>query len=212
MKTMAVSARLTVVRSVAGLIFLFLAGCALPSKPMRPQPYDLGPPPPLAATAPPGAVALALEPVVAPAALDGTQIIYRMTYIGDGQQPRPYAQARWSMAPSQLLTQRLRQALSAQRPVVEPEAGLAALQLHAELDEFAHVFTTPDASEGVVRLRVTMTALAARGERLLGQRNFTVRQPAATPDAFGAAGALRAASDEAVRQVLAWINELPVPH
>jgi len=196
-----------------GLIALALSGCALPDKPVRPQLYDLGPALPASAdAAPPAAAALALGPVAAPAAIDGTQIIYRLIYSDGGQQPRPYAQARWTMAPPQLLGQRLREALSARRPVVEAGAGLATLELRAELDEFAQVFTAPNASEGVVRLRVTATAPAARGgNRLLGQRSFTVRQNAATADAPGAAAALRAATDEVARQVAAWVEELPTP-
>jgi cholesterol transport system auxiliary component len=158
-------------RTIFGLIFLgltlALSGCALPlpDKPVRPQPYDLGPAWPAAADAQPAGAALALAPVAAPAAIDGTQMLYRLAYEGGGQQPRPYALARWTMAPPQLLTQRLREALSARRPVVEAGTGLAALELRAELDEFAHVFSSPGASEGVVRLRVTATAPAAHLHR-----------------------------------------------
>jgi cholesterol transport system auxiliary component len=204
-------------RTIFGLIFLgltlALSGCALPlpDKPVRPQPYDLGPAWPAAADAQPAGAALALAPVAAPAAIDGTQMLYRLAYEGGGQQPRPYALARWTMAPPQLLTQRLREALSARRPVVEAGTGLAALELRAELDEFAHVFSSPGASEGVVRLRVTATAPAARSARLLGQRTFTARASAASADAPGGAAALRAATDEVVRQVQAWVDSLPAP-
>ena len=212
MKLIAGSARCTSARAVFCLVFLALAGCALPDKPVRPQLYDLGPPPPVAAGAAPEAGALALDAVSAPAAIDGTQMIYRLAYSDGGQQPRPYAQARWAMTPPQLLGQRLRQALSARRPVVEAGAGLAAVELHVELDEFAQIFTAADASEGVLRLRVTAVApAAARGHRLLGQRSFTVRQPAPTADAPGAAAALRAATDEAVRQMTDWVDSLPAP-
>jgi cholesterol transport system auxiliary component len=160
------------------------------------------------------AAPLALEPVSAPPAIDGTQITYRLAYAGGGQQPRPYAQARWAMTPAQLLGQRLRQALSAHRPVLDAEddAGLARLRLRVELDEFAQIFTAPDASEGVLRLRVTALApAAARGQQLLGQRNITARKPAATPDAPGAAAALREAADDAVQQTLDWLDTLPPP-
>jgi len=202
-------------RVLAGLLLLAFAGCAaLPEKPVRPQTYDLGAPPPAASAAPAAsAEPLALEPVSAPPALDGTQITYRLTYADGGQQPRPYAQARWAMTPPQLLGQRLRQALSARRPVLDADdAGLARLHLRVELDEFAQIFTASDASEGVLRLRVTALApAAARGRQLLGQRNITVRKPAATPDAPGAAAALREAADEAVRQVIDWLDTLPPP-
>ena len=194
-------------------VILALSGCALPlpDKPVRPEPYDLGP-----ALARPEAPATALAPVAmstveSPAAIDGTAVIYRLMYTASGQQPRPYAQARWTMSPPQLVTQRLREGLSAVRPVVEPGAGLAAIELRAELDEFSQVFAAPDASEGVVQLRVTATAPGVRTGRLLGQRTFTVRQSAPTPDAAGGVRALRAATDETVKQVVAWVNGLVLP-
>jgi len=214
MKPTATTARRIRQSAASALILLALGGCSLPlpDKPGHVQHYDLGPALPADAGAvQPGASALALDLVAAPAAIDGTQIIYRLAYSDGGQQPRPYAQARWSMPPPQLLAQRLRQALSARRPVVDAGAGLAPLELHAELDEFAHVFTAPSASEGVVRLCVTATAPAARGNRLLGQRTFSARQSAPTADAPGAAAALRAATDEVVQQVTAWVDELPAP-
>ena len=192
-------------------IFLLLGGCGalpLPDKPVRPQPYDLGPALPQAASAAPSGPALALGRVDAPPAIDGSNIVYRLMYSDAGQQPRPYALARWTMAPPQLLAQRLREAFSATRPVVEPGAGLAAVEMRTERDERAHVVSGPGASDGVVRLPVTVTAPGARAQRLLGQRTFTVRQPAPTADAAGGVAALRAASDEAVRQIVAWVNGL----
>ena len=210
MKTIADGACQIRQKTILGLLILTLSGCSLPlpDQPVRPQLYDLGPALSLADGAQPSAAALALGPVIAPAAIDGTQIIYRLAYSDGGQQPRPYAQARWAMTPPQLVGQRLRQALSTRRPVVDAGAGLAPLELRAELDEFAQIFTAADASAGVVRLRVTAIAPTASGNRLLGQRTFAVSKPAATNDAPGAAAALRAATDEVVRQVVAWVNEL----
>jgi cholesterol transport system auxiliary component len=115
------------------------------------------------------------------------------------------------MPPAQLLEQRLRQALTATHPVLEPGSGLATVELRAELDEFDQVFSAPTASEGVVRLRVTATAPLARQGRLLGQRSFVQRVPAPTPDAEGGAQALREASDALVREVAAWVGALPAP-
>ena len=170
MKTIASSARPVCAKAVFLSIFLALAGCAvpLPDKPVRPQPYDLGPALPLAANAAPSGPALALDRVESSAAIDGTHIIYRLVHSDGGQQPRPYATARWTMSPPQLLTQRLREAFSATRPVVESGAGLAPLELRAELDEFAHIFSAPATSEGVVRLRVTAVAPGGRAQRLVG--------------------------------------------
>ena len=154
--------------------------------------------------------ALALDPVEANAAIDGTAVVSRLLYSGDGQQPRPYAQARWTMSPPQLVTQRLREAFSATRPVVDIGAGLAAVELRAQLDEFAHVFSAPGTSEGVVRLRLTLIAPSA-ANRLLGQHTIVVRKPAASADAAGGVSALRAATDDAVNQAVAWVQSVPMP-
>ena len=210
MKTIAACARPACVKAVFLSVFLALAGCAvpLPDKPVRPQPYDLGPALPLAANAAPSGPALALDRVESSAAIDGTHIIYRLVHSDGGQQPRPYATARWTMSPPQLLTQRLREAFAATRPVVEAGGGLAPLELRTELDEFAQIFDSPGSSHAVVQLRATVVAPGARAQRLLGQRTFTVRQPAPTADAAGGVAALRAASDEAVRQIVAWVNGL----
>lgn len=189
-----------------------LSGCALPlpDKPVRPTPWDLGPPPATAAASAQG-LPLALDTIDAPAAIDTTAVVYRLLYANAGQQPRPYAQARWTMAPPQLLAQRLREALAATHPVVDAGSGLAPLELHASLGEFAQLFSAPGASEGVVRLRVTAIAPAARQSRLVGQRNFVARAPAPTPDAEGGAQALRAASDALVREVVDWVATLAPP-
>lgn len=190
---------------------LLLAGCALPlpDKPQRPAAWDLGPPPTLAAT--PGApgVPLAIDAVEAPAAIDTSAMLYRLLYAGGDQRPRPYAQARWSMSPPQLVGQRLHQTLAASHVVLAPGTGLAALQLRVELDQFDQVFSAPDASEGVVRLRVTAVA-PTRAGRLLGQRSFEARRPAPTADVAGGAQALRSATDEVLRQVAQWVASLPV--
>lgn len=213
MKKIAVTACYTSVRAVFAAFFLALAGCALPlpDKPTRPAPWDLGPLPAQPAAAPSAAPApaLALDTLDAPATLDSTAIVYRLLYAGSGQQPRPYAQARWTMSPPQLVTQRLRESLAATRPVIGVGSGLAPLELHGELEEFAHVFSAPDASEGVVRLRLTATAPGAKDHRLLGQRSFTARQPAPSPDVAGGAQALREATDAVLRQVVQWVDALP---
>ncbi len=199
--------------AVFALILSALAGCAmpLPDKPVRPQPYDLGPPLPVAASAAPTGAPLALGSVESSAAIDGSNIVYRLLYSDGGQQPRPYALARWTMSPPQLVSQRLREAFSATRPVVEPSSGLGAIELRVEMDDFAQLFESPNASEGVVRLRVTAIAPTAKTGRLQGQRTFTVRKPAPTADAAGGVAALRAATDEAVSQIVAWVNGLPAP-
>ena len=215
MKLIATSAYLAGARAVflslASALMLGACSLPLPDKPVRPEPYDLGPPLPLAASTTATGPALAVDTVEANAAIDGTAVVYRLLYSGDGQQPRPYAQARWVMSPPQLVSQRLREAFSATRPVVDVGMGLAQLELRAQLDDFSQVFSGPGASEGVVRLRLTLIAPASATQRLLGQHTVVVRQPAQTADAPGGVAALRAATDEAVRQAVAWVQSVPVP-
>jgi cholesterol transport system auxiliary component len=215
MKIVAASACQSCLKAVFGsfLAAALLGACSLPlpDKPVRPEPYDLGPPLPLASAAATSSVALGIDAVESSAAIDGTAVVYRLLYSGDGQQPRPYASARWTMSPPQLVTQRLREAFAATRPVVDGGMGLAPLELRAQLDDFTHVFQSATASEGVVRLRVTLVMPTGQATRLLGQRTFVARQPAATPDAAGGVGALRRATDEVVRQAVEWVGSVPVP-
>lgn len=193
-------------------VVLLLGGCALPlpDRPERPAGYDLGPPRPLAAQGQPSGPPLGLDRVQAPAVIDSTRLSYRLSYAGTDQQPRPYAQARWLMSPTQLLTQRLRETLAERHPVLDLGTGLAAIELRLELDQFDQVFSSPEASQGVLRLRVTAIAPSARQQRLLGQRSFEVRQDAPTPDAAGGVQALSLASDELARQLVEWVGPLAV--
>jgi cholesterol transport system auxiliary component len=193
----------------------WLGGCALPDRPVRPEPYDLGPPPVVAPADPASTLPLppaAATPIVwngvsAPQTLDGTAIIYRLLYVRDGLQPRPYAHARWTQAPAQLLDQRLRAALAVTRPVVDTDAGLTAPELRIELDDFSQVFETPDQSFGVVQLRATRLAPgAAGGTRQVKQRSFAARVPAPSNNAAGGVQALKVATDQVVGAVVAWVN------
>jgi len=193
-----------------------MGGCALPDRPVRPEPYDLGPLPAAsatdAATASPRTSSTA-TPIVwggvsAPNALDGTAIIYRLLYVQDGQQPRPYARARWVDTPAQLLGQRLRTALAATRPVVDADAGLTAPELRIELDDFSQTFESPDKSYGVVQLRATrLVPGGADGVRQVEQRSFAARVPAPTDDTAGGALALKTAADQVIGEVVTWVND-----
>jgi len=194
------------------LSILLLGGCsALPDKPVRPAVYDFGPG---LAAKPVSTPAEALPPLLladieAPAAFDGTAVLFRLAY-ADVQQLRPYAQARWSMPPAQLVRQRLRDPLSQQRVVLSPAEGPAAVILRLELEEFTQVFDAPDRSVGLVRLRATVLETAGGRERLVAQRRFTVQRPAPSADAPGGVRALTAASDAAIDEIAQWLKQLPV--
>jgi cholesterol transport system auxiliary component len=200
-------------RALAALMLAggaLLAGCtALPERPVRAAIYDFGPglsattAAARAADAPP----IALAAVEAPAALDGTAVLYRLAY-ADAQQLRPYAQARWSMPPAQLLQQRLREHLGQQGPVLRAGEAGAARELRIELDEFSQLFESPQASTGLVRLRATLVGTGPAQGRLLAQRSVMVRRPAPSADAPGGVRALTAATDAAVEEIAQWLQQL----
>lgn len=212
----AVRAYSTGARALICLIFLGLTGCGVLQAPVRPVVYDFGPgavvPAKLALVAPMPAhlPALVLAEVEATAALDTTAVLYRLAY-SDAQQLRPYAQARWSMPPAQLLRQRLRENLGQQRMVLAPGEGVAAghpaLTLRVVLEEFSQLFDTAEQSQGLVRLRATLSHHHGGAERVLAQRSFVVQRPAGAADAAGGVRALTEASDALIVDVAQWLQD-----
>ncbi len=199
------------------LLAALLAGCsALPDKPQRPAQYDFGPgavatlPTDRRAPLPP----LALADIEANGPLEaGTAVLYRLGY-ADAQQLRPYALARWSMPPAQLVAQRLRDHLGQRRTVVSAGEGAALLRtdgqqplvLRVELQEFSQLFTAPTTSNALLRLRVTVVDNLPAGEKILAQRQFIVQRPAATADAPGGVRALAEATDAAAAELSQWLE------
>lgn len=185
-----------------------LPGCsALPSAPVRPAIYDFGPGALTApATANPGLPPIVLQEIEAPPALDSAAVLYRLAY-SDVQQLRPYSQARWSMPPAQLVRQRLRESLSLKRSVVNPGESSVPLALRVELQEFSQLFDTTQSSSGLVRLRATLIEAKGGADRLVAQRVFVVQRPAASADAPGGVHALMAATDAAVEEIGAWLQQ-----
>ncbi len=198
-----------VVQMTRGLwltLALLLAGCASQRPAETYKVYDFGPaalPAPMAASQPKLATLVLYEPQVSPA-LEGNAVLYRLAY-ADAQQLKPYAFTRWSMPPAQLIGQRLRQQLGAQRAVVAPGEAAAQLNLRLVLEEFSQVFDSPTDSHGLLRLRATLTQRNGGNETLLAQRSFIILQPASTPDAPGAVRALTAASEQVIEQLTAWL-------
>ncbi|RYX89565.1 MAG: hypothetical protein EOO28_32530 [Comamonadaceae bacterium] len=198
---------------------LALSACsALPDKPTRPSMYDFGPgaiqPMPQTRQAP--LPPLALDDVTtAGGAIDNMSVLYRLGY-ADSQQLRPYSQARWSMPPAQLVRQRLREQLGQRRAIFNAGEGVALnrsqnavlpLLLKLQLEEFSHIFSTEQASAGVIRLRATLVEVTPAGEKLLSQRNVIVQKPAATPDAPGGVRAMTEATDAAIAEIDDWLQQ-----
>jgi len=220
-KNIAISPRFTWASALFGSIFsvAVLAGCsALPDKPQRAAMYDFGPGRAAGAADTPQArlAPLALGDVVTSGgALDNTAVLYRLAYV-DMQQLLPYSQARWVMPPSQLVRQRLRDKLSERRAVfgAGESASLNRSQnavlprlLRLDLEEFSQLFSAPDVSVGLIRLRANLLEITPAGEKLIGQRSFTIQKPAATADAPGGVRALTLATDAAIEEIDQWLQQ-----
>ena len=187
-------------RVLIPVLALLLSACAaLPERAAAPQRYDFGPP------AAPAAVAAQRPPlglrVQASPALEGTAMLYRLAY-ADAQQLRAYTQSRWAMAPADLLVQRLRSGLGRDY-TLPPDADGAARVLHVTLEEFSQVYTAPEQSHGLLRLRVSLL----QDGRLLAQRELQLQQPAVRADAAAGVRALGASTDEAVTELVRWLQQ-----
>lgn len=207
-------------RRAGGVVVLalvaLLAGCAgLVDKPVQRTLYDFGPGAPVSGT--PGSArqpALVLSEVEATGALEGSAVLYRLGY-ADANQLRPYAHARWSAPPGDLVRQRLREQLGRDRVIftlgesaaLAREDGSLPRVLRLDLDEFAHFFETPERSFGRLRLRATLLENTPAGERLLAQRSFDLQQPAASADAPGGVRALAAATDALAVDLSQWLQQ-----
>jgi cholesterol transport system auxiliary component len=193
---------------------LMLSACAVLDKPVQPAVYDFGP----------GALTtsvstssksrtLMLAEVDAPTALDNTGVMYRLAY-ADDQQLRPYALARWSMPPAQLVRQRLRDRLSQSGVVLNASDGVGLgktdagwpLLLRLELEEFSQRFDSPQTSTGLVKLRAVLVETSAGTEKLLGQRVFVTQRPSASADAAGGVRAMTAAIDALAGEIDEWVK------
>lgn len=224
--SIAEGARPSGAKRIFGLIPLVVLSCimaacsALPDKPTRALMYDFGP----GALTTPAATrqaplpALAIDDISTPGgSLDNLAVLYRLSY-SDGQQLRPYSQARWSMPAAQLVRQRLREQLG-QRRVVFNAGDSAALNrsqnvvlpllLRLDLEEFSQLFSAPETSVGLIRLRATLLEVTPAGEKLLAQRNVIVQRPAPSADAAGGVRALTAATDAAIEEIDQWLQQTP---
>jgi cholesterol transport system auxiliary component len=201
------------------LAALALSGCSgLPDKPTRATMYDFGPGPlaTLPATRQAPLPAIALDDIsTSGGALDNMAVLYRLGY-ADAQQLRPYSQARWSMPPAQLVRQRVREQLGQRRAVFNAGASVALnrsqnavlpLLLRLDLEEFSQLFTAPETSVGLIRLRATLVEVTPAGDKLVGQRNVIVQRPAPSSDAPGGVQALTAATDAAIEEIDQWLRQ-----
>lgn len=186
------------------LLANLLAGCATKATPLTL--YDFGTLPPLARGVKLAPLAMA-EPIGS-AFLDNPLMFYRLAYAND-QQPKPFGESRWSIAPAQLLGQRFKARLGqAGSTVISADDGAINVPLlRLEADDFGQIFDRPNHSVG----RVTLRAAVFNGRVLLAQKSFTQQRSATRADAAGGARALALATDAVISDVLDWLGTLSLP-
>lgn len=175
------------------------AGCAGTPAALSDIRYDFGPPNPAASAG--ASPAVKVLDVSAPDVLESDKLMYRLSY-ADAQQTASYANSHWTMTPSQLLTQRLRGALSSRGTVLTGADSVSAPVLKVDLSEFEQVFDSQSESHAAVTARATLT----QSGKVLSQRTFIARAPSRSADAAGGAQALATASDDLVSQIGAWLG------
>jgi cholesterol transport system auxiliary component len=181
-----------------------LSGCATPSAPVEKTVYDFGAVVVKAATdsGKPAATPLAMADIHTAWGQSSTAMQYRLAYANE-QALQPYALARWSMPPAQLVAQQVRAVLSQQRPVVALGESQTAYALQLSLEEFGQSFEAPNASQSVVHLRATLL----KGDQFLAQRDFAASVPATTPDAPGGVRALSLATQAVAKDLSNWLAQ-----
>lgn len=179
-------------------LVLGLAGCSVGRVGTAPARYDLGADDaavPAAAARKPISLVFDAAP-----ALGDTGMIWRTE---GSASPKAYAQARWSVSPSDLVRQRLVERLSRQGPVL-PDGAVGLPRLQVTLMRFEQVFAADGASSSG---QVSLQAVLSQADgRVLGQKLLQRSAPAATQDADGGARALRQATDEAADELAGWLG------
>lgn len=187
----------------AWLLVALLGACSF-ERPatVLPTTYDFGPQPAYARSNPAIGGTLLVPPVMAPAWLDESGIVYRLLY-EDSAKPQIYAMSRWAAEPASLLTDRLRSRLAAASGgVISPGfSGRSDYTLRVELEDFSQRFDAPAQSRATLRARASVFSSADR--KLLAQRVFEVERPAGA-NAPGAVKALSEATDVFLEELVQW--------
>jgi cholesterol transport system auxiliary component len=187
---------------------LLLGGCAAGEKRDEQTLYDLGPLPAQSA-APSGkrVPVLAVAEISAPAWMDSSRMVYRLHY-DNPLEARTYAQARWTMAPSRLLLQRVKTGLAQSGTAVlsTGDGAVELPQLRIDVDDFSQIFESGASNHARVMLRASVL----QDRRLLAQQSFSANAKAPSADAAGGVRALADASDLVIRDMIVWLNALPL--
>ena len=192
----------------ASLGAALVSGCSTGSGTPKNTMFDFGPAPMSTApvAAPMGAVVV--TDVTGSATFDNERMYYRLNY-ADALQSRAYTNSRWGATPLQLITQRLktRIAQTGTKVLTPTDASNGVAILRSEIDDFTHSFDSATQSYGQLVLRASLF----NQHKLIDQKTFSRKIPAASADAAGGARALAAATDAIAADINAWMAALPQP-
>jgi cholesterol transport system auxiliary component len=146
---------------------------------------------------------LNLAEIQVPVNLEGSAMLYRLIY-NNPQELRAYANSRWSMPPAQLLKQKIIARINQEGGAVTAGAdGTSGLHiLRIDLEEFSQHFSTPGNSQVQLRWRASLI----NNKRLLAQKVFSAQSNSGSADAAGGARAMPQASDQAITELMVWLQ------
>jgi cholesterol transport system auxiliary component len=145
-----------------------------------------------------------LADIKAPSALGSNMMLYRLLY-ADDQRIYSYANHRWNMTPSQLITQRIKMQL-ARRGVSLIDSGINSLnilQLRLEIEDFNQYFTDAAHSYAQIQIRASLI----KNRKLIAQTMLQQQVNADSADAPSGAKAMRLATDEMILNLTYWLCE-----
>lgn len=176
---------------VLGMILL-LSGCGgLGSASRQAHLYDLG----LGQRVGPESGLVGAVQVLAPSWLRSGAMQYRLSYEFVSERHN-YLESRWAAPPAELVQGVLGRALG----------GTGGCKLELELDEFIQDYSAVSNSDVVMEARAHLRA--AQDGAVLASRAFSLRLPAASPDAPGGVAALVRGTRQLAAELGAWLGEL----
>jgi len=125
------------------------------------------------------------------APFDGVEMHYRLAW-RNASELAAFAHSRWAAPPAELMRKQLLRTMG---------EGIAKCGLEIELQEFTQVFSSKEASEARIELRVSLMNSAAR----VASRGFTIVEPGAGSEAASGAAAMARATERAVSELGAWV-------
>ena len=120
---------------------------------------------------------------------------YRLAY-RNAAEIATFATSRWAAPPAELMRKQLLR-------TANEKQGKCSLDI--EIQEFTQVFSSKEASEARIELRVSLTNAAAR----VAARGLTVTEPGAGADAAAGAAAMARATERLVKELADWVTAQP---